>query len=53
MNRSQMLERIVAMMVGQLDIDASELVDLQQHDATSALPSRHTSGQRLMLGAKN
>ena len=50
MNRNQMLEKIVAAMAGWLSIDASKLAPLQPHDATSAQPSQHTSGQGSMPG---
>ena len=52
-NRSQMIERIMAMMVRWLDIDVSKLPPLQSYDGASAQPLRHTSGQRLMSGGEN
>ncbi|XP_073113024.1 uncharacterized protein [Elaeis guineensis] len=53
MNRSQTLERIVAAVAGRLGIDASELAPLQSHDAASAPPSRHISGQGSTPGGGN
>lgn len=53
MNRSQTLERIVGVMAGRLGIDASELADLQPHNAASAPPSRHTSGQGSTPGVES
>ena len=53
MNRSQTFERIMATMVGWLNIDAFELAPLQPYNATSAQPSRHTSGQGSMFGQEN
>ncbi|XP_073108070.1 uncharacterized protein [Elaeis guineensis] len=53
MNHSQTLERIVAAMAGWLGIDASELAPLQSHNAASAPPSRHISGQGSMPGERN
>ncbi|XP_073101818.1 uncharacterized protein [Elaeis guineensis] len=53
MNRSQTLERIVAAVAGRLGIDASELAPLQSHDAASAPPSRHVSGQGSTPGGGN
>ncbi|XP_073112395.1 uncharacterized protein [Elaeis guineensis] len=53
MNRSQTLERIVAAVAERLGIDASELAPLQSHDAASAPPSRHVSGQGSTPGGGN
>ncbi|XP_073109481.1 uncharacterized protein [Elaeis guineensis] len=53
MNRSQTFERIVAAVAGRLGIDASKLAPLQSHDAASAPPSRHVSGQGSTSGGGN